>query len=173
MNNMSSSTKAYLLTGAIGSNGNIGGEAARALLARAKDAGAKVRVRIGARNLDKARAAYAEYGDAVEVVPFDFGKPETYGPALAGTEAALLGAPEMGGMDTPELLEAFVLAAEAVKPRPPLVTRLSTGSTSHYGLDIRKLCVEHSVVTRTSSRYSKLMESGRSSTKSFIDILEE
>lgn len=132
------SAKTYTFTAATGSSGNIGGNAARALLRRAEEAGQDVRVRVAARNVDKAKKAFAEFGDRVEVVEFDFTRPETYAAAVEGAEAVFVGVPETNGLDTPERIEAFLKAAEAVQPRPPLLTRLASGHMRHGEVDARK-----------------------------------
>ena len=59
--------------------------------------GSEPAVRVAAWDVDVARRAF---GDAVEVVPFDFTRPETFGPAFAGVERMfLLRPPQIADVD--------------------------------------------------------------------------
>ncbi len=81
-------TAPILVTGA---TGNVG----TPLVAELLRLGAPVRV--AARDVAVARAAF---GDAVEVVPFDFERPDTFGPAFAGVEQMfLLRPPQIADVD--------------------------------------------------------------------------
>ena len=65
------------------------------------------RVRVAARDVTAARATL---GDALEVVPFDFERPDTFGPALAGVEEMFLLRPtqiaDVDGVIVPALRSA-------------------------------------------------------------------
>jgi uncharacterized protein YbjT (DUF2867 family) len=92
-------TAPVLVTGA---PGNVGTPLVEELL----QLGAKVRV--AARDIGAARRAF---GDAVEVVPFDLSKPETFGPAFAGVERMfLLRPPQIADVDG-----VFVPALDAAR----------------------------------------------------------
>ncbi|MEO5966481.1 MAG: SDR family oxidoreductase [Candidatus Limnocylindrales bacterium] len=94
-------TAPILVTGA---PGNVGTPLVNELL------GLGARVRVAARNVNAARA---EVGDAVEVVPFDFERPEMFGPALAGVERMfLLRPPQIADVDG-VILPALQAAADA------------------------------------------------------------
>jgi uncharacterized protein YbjT (DUF2867 family) len=81
-------TAPVLVTGA---PGNVGTPLVAELLALG------ARVRVAAWDVD---AAFRAFGDAVEVVPFDFTRPETLGPALAGVERMfLLRPPQIADVD--------------------------------------------------------------------------
>lgn len=81
-------TAPILVTGA---SGNVGTPLVPELL----NLGAPVRV--AARDVAVARA---RFGDTVEVVPFDFKRPETFGPAFAGVERMfLLRPPQIADVD--------------------------------------------------------------------------
>ena len=83
-----------------GATGNVGGTAARALAARGEQVRAAVR--------DPKKAA-ATLPNGVEIVPFDYNRPETFAPAFAGVQHVLLVAP--GG--EPRLAELLAPAVDA------------------------------------------------------------
>ena len=114
-----------LITGA---TGNVGGTAARVLAVRGEQVRAAVR--------DPKRAA-AALPHGIEIVPFDYSRPETFAAAFAGVQHALLVAP--GG--EPRLAELLAPAVDAaVEAGVEHLVVLSAMSMDHAdGLPLNRL----------------------------------
>ena len=89
----------------VGATGNSGGATVDALLSHGD-----CNVRVAARDVDKAQT---RFGSQVEVVHFDWEKPETYQAALNGIETCIIVMPVMVDIVTPG--KAFLDAAAATE----------------------------------------------------------
>jgi len=114
-----SSTPTVLVTCATGKTGNIGGHVALTL-----HRFGGFRIRIGARNVEKAQALFRDTIPDATYVRLDLSNPATYAAALSGVDRVFLGHPEHG-FDTKEVQQGFMDAVSNASSPPPYVVKFT------------------------------------------------